>query len=72
MTWKTHQKKLGPDCHRLKTLVKRSIEHEIRNKNFGKRFGNFEKNAMVKIKGQNSVYKEFLEIVGNGSPSGNV
>ena len=30
----THQKKLGPDYHRLKTMVKRSIEQEIRNKNF--------------------------------------
>ena len=27
----THQKKLGPDYHRLKTMVKRSIEQEIRN-----------------------------------------
>ena len=27
----THQKKLGPDYHRLKTMVK-SIEQEIRNK----------------------------------------
>ena len=33
----THQKKLGPDYHRLKTMVKRSIEQEIRNKNFGAR-----------------------------------
>ena len=31
----THQKKLGPDYHRLKTVVKRSIEQEIRNKKFG-------------------------------------
>ena len=31
----THQKKLGPDYHRLKTMVKRSFEQEIRNKNFG-------------------------------------
>ena len=30
----THQKKLGPDYHILKTMVKRSIEQEIRNKNF--------------------------------------
>ena len=29
-----HQKKLGPDYHRLKTMVKRSIEQAIRNKNF--------------------------------------
>ena len=30
-----HQKKLGPDYHRLKNMVKRSIEQDIRNKNFG-------------------------------------
>ena len=44
----THQKMLGPDYHRLKTMVKRNIEQEIRNKNFGARSGNFEKNAVVK------------------------
>ena len=44
----THQKKLGPDYHRLKTMVKRSIEQDIRNKNFGARNGNYEKNAVVK------------------------
>ena len=44
----THQKKLGPDYHRLKAMVKRSIEQEIRNKNFWSRSGNFEKNAVVK------------------------
>ena len=47
----THQKKLGPDYHRLKAMVKRSIEQEIRNKNFGARIGNFEKNAVVKNQG---------------------
>ena len=31
----THRKKIGPDCYRLKTMVKRSIEQEIRNKHFG-------------------------------------
>ena len=46
----THQKKLGPDYHRLKAMVKRSIEQEIRNKNFGARSGNFEK----KLRGQES------------------
>ena len=45
-----HQKKLGPDYHRLKTMVKRSIEQDIRNKNFGIRNGNFEK----KRRGQDS------------------
>ena len=46
-----HQKKLGPDYHRLKTMVKRSIEQDIRNKNFGIRNGNYEKNAVVKNQG---------------------
>ena len=46
-----NQKKLGPDYHRLKTMVKRSIEQEIRNKNFGIRNGNYERNAVVKNQG---------------------
>ena len=46
-----HQKKLGPDYHRLKTMVKRSIEQDIRNKNFGIRNGNYEKNPVVKNQG---------------------
>ena len=41
----THQKKLGPHYHRLKTMVKRSIEQDIRNN------GNFEKNAVVNNQG---------------------
>ena len=44
-----HQKKkAGPDYHRLKTLVKRSIEQDIRSKNFGARNGNYERNSVVK------------------------
>ena len=46
-----HQKKLGPDYYRFKNMVKRSIEQEIRNKNFGNRNENFEKNAVVKNQG---------------------
>ena len=46
-----HQKKIGPDYHRLRTTVKRSIEQEIRNKNLESRNGNFEKNAVVKNQG---------------------
>ena len=46
-----HQKKLGPDYHRLKTMVKISNEQDIRNKNFGIRNGNYEKNALVKNQG---------------------
>ena len=44
----THQKKLGPDYHRLKTMVKRSIEQNLRNSNFEARNGNYERNAVVK------------------------
>ena len=32
-----HQKKAGPDYHRLKNMVKRSIELDLRNRNFGTR-----------------------------------
>ena len=46
-----HEKKAGPDDHRLKTMVKRSIEHDLRNKNFGARNGNYERNAVVKNQG---------------------
>ena len=56
----THQKKLGPDYHRLKTMVKRSIEHEIRNKNFWIRNGNFEKNAVVKNQGTKQCVQRIL------------
>ena len=47
----THQKKLGPDYHRLKAMVKRSIEQDIRKKNFGSRNGNYGRNAVVKSPG---------------------
>ena len=46
-----HQKKAGPDYHRLKTMVKRSTEQDIRNKNFGARNENYERNAMIKNPG---------------------
>ena len=68
----THQKKLEPDYHRLKTMVKRSIEQEIRSKNFGSRNEILRRTPWSRIRGQNSVYKDFLEIVGNGKPTGSV
>ena len=46
-----HQKKAGPDYHRLKTMVKRSIEQNLRIKNFEARNGNYETNAVVKNQG---------------------
>ena len=67
-----HQKKAGPDYHRLKTMVKRSIEQNLRTNNFEARNGNYEETPWSRIMGQNSVYKEFQEIVGNGKPTGSV
>ena len=53
-----------------KTMVTRSIEQEIRNKNFGARkTGIFRQKPWSRIRGQNSVNKELLEIVGNGKPT---
>ena len=61
----THQKKLGPDYPRLKTMVKRSIEQNLRNRNFGARSGNYERNAVVKN-------QESKENVGSEKPKGSV
>ena len=46
-----HQKNAGPDYHRLKTMVKRSIEQNLRIKNFEAENGNYETNAVVKNQG---------------------
>ena len=46
-----HQKKAGPDYHRLKTMIKRSTEQNLRMKNFGARNGNYGRNAVVKNPG---------------------
>ena len=51
-----------------------STEQDLRNKNFGARNGNYDENAVapwLRIREQN-VYKEFLEIAGNGSSTGSV
>ena len=55
-----HQKKSGPDYHRLKTMVKRSIEQDIRNKNYETRNGNYETNAVVKNQGTKQRQKIIL------------
>ena len=47
-----HHKKAGPDYHRLKIMVKRSIEQNLRMKNFEARNGNYETNAEVKNQGR--------------------
>ena len=55
-----HQKKIGPDYHRLKTMVQRSIEQDIRNKIFGIRNGNYERNAVVKNQGTKQRVQKIL------------
>ena len=67
-----HQKKIGPDYHRLKTMVKEvsSRRYEIRILAPGMEI--MKETPWSRIKGQNSVDKEFLEIVGNGNPTGSV
>ena len=63
-----HQKKLGPDYHRLKTMVKRSIEQDTRNKNFGARNGNSEKNAVVKNQGtKQRAQRKFRRLLAMGN-----
>ena len=43
-----HQKKAEPDYHRLKTMVKRSIEQNLRMKKFEARNEILKQNAVVK------------------------
>ena len=67
-----HRKKIGPDYNKLKTLLERSFEPEIRHKNFGARNGNYERNAMVKNQGTK---QRVQRIIGDGwkwSPTGSV
>ena len=61
-----HQKKAGPDYHRLKTMVKRSIEQNLRSKE------NLKQAPWSRVRGQNSVNKEVLENVGSGKQTGSV
>ena len=65
-----HQKKAGPDYHRLMTMVKRSTEQEIRNKNFGIRNGKFEKNAVVKNQGTKQRVQRILGDCWQWKPTG--
>ena len=54
-----HRKKAGPEYHRLKTMVKRSIEQDLRNKNFGARIENYETNAVVKNQGTKQLEQNY-------------
>ena len=56
-----HQKKAGPDYHRLMTMVKRSIEQDSRNRNFEARDANYERYAVVKNQGTKQRKQRTLE-----------
>ena len=62
-----HQKKLGPDYHRLKTMVKRLSSKTFEIRILGSEMEILRETPWSRIREQNSVYKEFLEIVGNGN-----
>ena len=65
-----HQKKAGPDYHRLKTMLKRSIDKIYEIGTLAPKTEIMKETPWSRIRGQNSVDKEFYEIVGNGSPTG--
>ena len=67
-----HQKKAVPDYHRLKTMVKRSMEQNLRMKNFEARNGNYERNAVVKNQRVKKREQRRVGDVGNGKLAGSV
>ena len=67
-----HQTKLGPDYHRLKTMVKEVSSKRFEIRILGSEMEISRRTPWSRIREQNSVYKEFLEIVGNGKPTGSV
>ena len=68
----THLKKLGPDYHRLKTMVKEVSSKKFEIRILGAEMEILRRTPWSRSREQNSVYKEFLEIVGNGKPTGSV
>ena len=67
-----HQKKIGPDYHRLKTMVKKVSSRIYEMRILMPETEIMRQTPWSIIQGQNSVHKEFLEIVGSGSPTGSV
>ena len=54
---------VGPDYHKLKTMVKRSFEQNLRMKNFEARSGNFETSAVVKNQGKTAWTKKSTRLL---------
>ena len=67
-----HQKKAGPDYHRFKRILKRSIKQIYEIGILRPETEIMKETPRSRIREQNSVYEEFFEIVGNGSPTGSV
>ena len=68
-----HQKKAGPDYHRLKTIVKREVSSKIYEIGIlAPEMEIMRRTQWSRIRRQNSVDKEFLEIVCSGKPKGSV
>ena len=67
-----HQKKAGPDYARLRTMVKRSIEHNLRIEIFEARNGNYETNAVVKNQGTKQREQRTLGDCWQWNPTGSV
>ena len=47
-----HQKKIGPDAHRQETMVKRSIEQDVRNRNLAPEMEIMKETPWSRIRGQ--------------------
>ena len=67
-----HQKKLGSDYHRLKTIVKKVSGKTYEVRILAPEMEIVRETPWSRIREQNSAYNEFLEIVGNGSSTGTV
>ena len=67
-----HQKKAGPDYHRLKTMVKEVSSTIYETGTLGPETEIMRQTPWSRIREQNSVNKEFLEIVCSGKPEGSV
>ena len=68
-----HQKKLGPDYHRLETNgEEKALSKKFEIRILGSELEIMRRTPWSRIREQKSVYKEFLEIVGNGNPTGSV
>ena len=61
-----HQKKSKPDYHKLRTMVKRSIDEKLRSRNLVARNGRIETGAVVKNRRVKVASREDRENAGSG------